>query len=203
MINIKKQHLEAALVVAPKHDTRYYFNGILLEVTACNSVYLVSTDGCIMFVGEVDSPDFIGKPVKSLRLIIPKTILEQALNGIKTPTIELKQSGEFWQLGSVLFTPIDANYPDWRRVNVAPGDINTNPEPAQYDPKLLLLADKALAKWIFNKNKCNAILHQRGNSAGVLVHEEDNSAHVMIMRIIETPFLECRINALPRVVKPF
>lgn len=190
MINIKKQHLEAALLIAPN------INGILLEITACGSVYLVSTDGCIMFVGEIDAPDFIGEPVKSLRLIIPNTILEQALKGIKTPTIELKQSGEFWQLGSVLFNPINADYPNWRRVNVAPGDINTNPEPAQYDPKLLLLADKALRKWIGADKKVPSYLNQRGNSAGVLVCNSDTSAHVVVMprRVY---------SALPRVVKPF
>ena len=200
MINIKKQHLEAALIVAPKNSIRYYLNNVLLEITECGSVYVVATDGCIMFVGEIDAPEFTSKP-KSLKLMILRSVVEQALKvKDKSLNIELKQVDDFWQLGSVLFSPLDNTYyQNWRRVNVSPGEINTNnPEPAQYNPELLLLANKALAKWIFNKKKCNAMLHQRGNDSGVLVHSGDNSAHVVVM-----PWAKCDTKALPRVVKPY
>lgn len=212
MIILKKQHLEAALLVAPKNDSRFYLNSVLIEVTAEGAVYVVSTNGSMMFVGEINEPDFTGSPIKSLRVVMPRSIVEQALKVMprliveqalkvkdKISNIELKRSGDAWQLGSVLFPSTDGEmYPNWRRVNVSPGDINTsNPEPAQYNPESLALAHKALKKWSDFNKKGTAMLHQRGNSAGVLVHLVDNSAHVVIM-----PW-RTDTNALPRVVKPF
>ena len=197
---MKKQQLEAALLVAPKNDSRFYLNSVLIEVTAEGAVYVVSVNGSMMFVGEINEPDFTGSPVKSLRVVIPRAIVEQALKvKDKSEVIELKRSsGGDWQLGSVLFSSTDGEmYPNWRRVNVSPGDINTsNPEPAQYNPELLLVAHKSLNKWSVKKGG-PAMLHQRGNSAGVLVHPVDNSAHVVIM-----PW-RADTTALPRVVKPF
>lgn len=200
MIILRKQHLEAALLVAPKNDSRFYLNSVLIEVTAEGAVYVVSVNGSMMFVGEVDSPEFTGSPVKSLRVVMPRSIVEQALKvKEKISTIELKRSGDAWQLGSVLFASTDGDmYPNWRRVNVSPGDISTsNPEPAQYNPELLLLAHKALNKWNYFSKKGTIVLHQRGNGAGVLVHPADNSAHVIVM-----PW-RADTTALPRVVKPF
>lgn len=201
MIILKKQQLEAALLVAPKNDSRFYLNSVLIEVTAEGAVYVVSVNGSMMFAGEVDSPDFTGEQVKSLRVVIPRSIIEQSLKvKDKTQTIELKRAGEGWQLGSVLFSSTDGDmYPNWRRVNVSPGDINTSsPEAAQYNPELLLLAHKALNKWSSTYKKSGpAVLHQRGNEAGVLVQPADQSAHVVIM-----PW-RADTTALPRVVKPF
>lgn len=200
MIILKKQQLEAALIVAPKNDSRFYLNSVLIEVTAESAVYVVSVNSSMMFVGEINEPDFTGSPVKSLRVVMPRSIVEQALKvKDKTQTIELKRSsGDAWQLGSVLFASTDGEmYPNWRSVNVSPGDINTSsPEPAQYNPELLLVAHKSLNKWSVKKGG-PAMLHQRGNSAGVLVHQIDNSAHVVIM-----PW-QADTNALPRVVKQF
>lgn len=199
MIILKKQQLEAALTVAPKSDTRYYLNGVLLEVTFENAAYLVSTNGHLLFVGEVDSPDFTVEP-KMTRLVIPRAVIEQALKvKDKLEVIELKRLSEGWQLGSVLFQPLDGDrYPNWRRVNVSPGNINTScAEAAQYNPELLALAHKALKKWSNFNKKGTAMLHQRGKDAGVLVHPIDNSAHVVIM-----PW-RADTTALPRSVRPF
>lgn len=199
MIILKKQQLEAATLIAPKNDTLAYLNGVLLEVTFEKAAYIVSTDGHLLFVGEVDCPDFTVEP-KMVRLVIPRTAIEQALKTKdKARTIELKRSAEGWQLGVVLFASNDSDmYPNWRRVNVSPGNINTSSqEAAQYDPEILLLAHKALKKWSDFNKKGTAILHQRGKDAGVLVHTVDNSAHVVIMP------LRADTTALPRVVKPF
>lgn len=202
MIILKKQQLEAAMLIAPKTDARHYLNGVLLEVTFENAAYIVSTDTCLLFVGEVDCPEFTAEP-KMARLVIPRVIIEQALKvKDKAQNIELKRSGEGegWQLGSVLFQSLDGDmlYPDWRRVNVSPGNINTScAEAAQYNPELLALAHKALKKWSDFNKKGTAILHQRGKGPGVLVHPIDNSAHVVIMP------LRADTTALPRVVKPF
>lgn len=199
MIILKKSQLEAVTLIAPKTDTRSYLNSVLLEVTFQGAVYLVSTDGCLLFVGEVDCPDFTAEP-KATRLVIPRQAIEQALKTKdKYEVIELKRSGEDWQLGSVLFSSTNGDlYPNWRRVNVSPTDINTgSPEPAQYNPELLLLANKALNKWTYFNKKGTIVLHQRGNNPGVLVHPVDNSAHCIIMP------LRFDTTALPRVVKSF
>lgn len=197
MIILKKSQLEAATLVAPKNDTRAYLNGVLLEVTFQKAVYLVSTDACLLFVGEVDCPDFTVEP-KMARLVIPRTAIEQALK-VKSQTIELKRLSEGWQLGSVLFASTDGDrYPEWRRVNVSPLDINTgSPEAAQYNPELLLVAHKALNKWNYFSKKSTIVLHQRGNNPGVLVHPMDKSAHCVIMP------LRVDTAALPRAVKSF
>lgn len=195
MITLKKQQLEAALLAASKNDTRAYLNSVLVEITSDQTVYLVSTNNHALFVGEVDCPDFTDEP-KMARLVIPRTAIEQALKvKDKAQTIELKRSGENWQLGSVLFASTDGDrYPNWRQVNVSPGDINTGSgEPAQYNPELLMLAHKALNKW--SNKKGTAILHQRGNGPGVLVHPIDNSAHCVVM-----PW-RADTTALPRAVK--
>ena len=198
MIILKKQQLEASTIIAPKNDARYYLNSVLIEINFENAAYIVATNGSILFVGEIDCPDFTIEP-KTTRLVIPRSTIEQVLRvKDKNQTIELKRSGEGWQLGSVLFQPLDSDrFPNWRRVNVSPGDINAgSPEPAQYNPELLLVAHKSLSKWSVKKGG-PAMLHQRGNEAGVLVNPADNSAHVIVM-----PW-RADTTALPRVVKPF
>lgn len=197
MIILKKSQLEAVALIASKNDIRYYLNSVLLEVTYQGAVYLVSTNGSLLFVGEVDCPDFTAES-KATRLVIPRPVIEQALKTKdKSEVIELKRSGYNWQLGSVLFSSTNGDlYPNWRRVNVSPVDINTSSvEAAQYNPELLALACKALRKWSNFNKKGKVVLHQRGKDAGILVPTIDNSAHVVIM-----PW-RADTTALPRSVK--
>ena len=178
--------LKAAAQCAATKDIRYYLCGVLVEFTHKPDTAIVAgTDGHILFAGLATIAQDAGSapvPEKGAQIIIPIDVCKKVKQVHKDISfIALKQIGpQQWQLGGILFTPIDGKFPDWRRVVPRYNDVNrAAQEPAYYQPELLLRALTALRAYR-DWPKLNPDLHQRGQSAAVM-HDGTNECVVVVM----------------------
>lgn len=137
--------LKAAAHAVSTEETRYYLNGVLVEITV-RAVTYVATDGHILFAhrGELADDDntLIGqfiipaatiKALKLARKASPIATLESDDNGA---TLAIKAADGL----SYGFKPIDGCFPAWRRVL----PVKTSGKTAHgYNPNLLLKLWKA------------------------------------------------------------
>ena len=105
IITVPTAMLKAALICASTEQARYYLNGVYVDPKG----FLVSTDGHRLFCATIDI-DADQAPFDGW--IIPREAIKQALTGHKAETIEVTQT----RVGVVSCKPVDAQYPDWRRV---------------------------------------------------------------------------------------
>lgn len=101
--------LRAALVCCSTEETRYYLNGVCIQPSG----HIVSTDGHRLFAGR-----YADAPVEG-DIIIPLDAVKKALTGYKLTDIELRdarKTGGPCSLGTVIFTPVDGTFPDWKRI---------------------------------------------------------------------------------------
>lgn len=111
MIDLNFKQLKALLLTAGKKDVRYYINGVFLEVRP-DFHRLVSTDGSNfgMFHNAVETD------CAAFDMIIPRKVIED-LPKQTGATVKLERhDANTYRLGSLLFTPIDGKYPEYRRV---------------------------------------------------------------------------------------
>lgn len=142
MINLKVTELKAALECVAKDDIRYYLNGLCIDVINEREAMIVSTNGHYLFACHADMDDMItdfrGK------IIIPTESLKMALKTqAKTvPYIVLKRLDDGnCQLGnSVIFKPIDGEFPDYKRV--IPQSVSG--ETGQFNPDYLSVINKSI-----------------------------------------------------------
>jgi DNA polymerase-3 subunit beta len=124
--------LRAANMAASTEQTRYYLNGVCVELTATATTY-IATDGHILFAYRQEiANDLIGT------WIIPSTIIKQIKTNKHNPYVTLSRVDDT-STGSVhlklengialVFEPIDGTFPDWRRV------IPRNASDQGYKPK--------------------------------------------------------------------
>ena len=128
-MQILSAHIKAILLSAAKKDIRSYLNGVLI-----NEKHIVSTDGHRMTVIAH------GQEWEHGDTIIPRETLEMALK-LKTNTIEITPTAA----GVVVYTPIDAKFPDYKRVmpNLELG-IEVGEMFTQVNPDYLIDAIKAI-----------------------------------------------------------
>jgi len=175
-VSIQAKHLKAAAVFSASHDIRYYLHGVLAEVRA-KETRLVATDGsCAVVLRDQviggDQPDMPD-------VIIPNATVKLALS-MKKDVLPLQLNAEGnWTLGGIEFSPIEALFPDYRRVMVS----ETSGEVGNFDFELLgrfLKAAKALG------SRQTPVLRQNGeNGAQVQIYgfEDEFIGVIMPMRM--------------------
>lgn len=148
MLTFDLRPLMAAAVCASTEETRYYLNGVYLEVKPFHMIF-VGTDGhrlaalrtFVWWDKEPDAHDF--------NIIIPLAVIKKiklAKRNTKAclKKITLPDGGEGYLIKSlgeqdangVTFSPLDATYPDWRRV-VPLEASNTGGSNIQFNPRYL------------------------------------------------------------------
>jgi DNA polymerase III sliding clamp (beta) subunit (PCNA family) len=122
-----KEQLQALLLFAAKNDVRFYLKGIYSDPSG----YLVATDGHRIL--------YIKTGEHGLDAIIPREAAEAAIKMAKKgQEIPLTRTS----IGQITYTPVEAIYPDWRRV--IPGSDNLQPNPqCLFEWQYLLDAEKA------------------------------------------------------------
>lgn len=155
-LNVPADTLRAALIAASTEQVRYYLNGVYVDPKG----YLVSTDGHRLFCAKLDLtdvPPFDG-------WIMSREALKRALTGYKAQTINICPN----RIGDIACSPVDGNYPDWRRV-VPNADLSG--ETAQFNASYIADLAKMGALMIGKKGKDSGMtyyLHHNGNGpAGV------------------------------------
>lgn len=114
--------LRAALVCCSTEETRYYLNGVCITPSG----HIVSTDGHRLFAGR-----YANAPVEG-DIIIPLDAVKKALTGYKLTDIELRdarKTGGPCSLGTVIFTPVDGTFPDWKRILPTGNGKEYTPDP--------------------------------------------------------------------------
>lgn len=151
-VQIETAVLKAALYCAPKKDIRYCLNGVLVESKNGN-LSIVSTTGAVLFVHQIEHRYH----AEDFSFIIPRSVVESI---VKTKGKVLEITGEAFshasklRCGSTLFTAIDGQFPDWRRV--VPDHLSTiikDSITSKFNPELVMDCYAAIATAEGKKDK--------------------------------------------------
>lgn len=118
-VMLRRPLLRACQPFISAADIRYYLTGLLVEVDEALNIWTVGSDGHGIAIARHGQAPAKTKPFKC---IIPAADLAVAVRldapGRRDPDVpvELSGAGENWTLGRLAFTPIDGNFPDWRKV---------------------------------------------------------------------------------------
>ena len=165
-VNIKI--LKAVAIAAGKEITRYYLNGVQIEIGSAGIV-LVATDGHRLIAAHCDA-EVTQAPCTG---IVPLDFINKIKIDKSTDFADLSINGDSVRLeyaNSVYMTKtIDGTYPDWRRI--VPREASN--VPAQFNPvyladfaKAMKQADATYSKQplpIINYNGENAALVELGD----------------------------------------
>lgn len=178
---LNRSKLKAALCCAAKADVRYYLNGVMIERTPNGDLHYISTDGHRLFAGVQYAQNVMDdRPHYGLfTLIIPRDAVERAVKGRSSmDIIELKTTGDDdWQLGDIVFRPIQGTFPNWRRV--LPMIEDKEEKPAMFNWDYIRDAEKALSEW-YQVKQAHGYLRQFGDETALMTGK-DASAMVVIM----------------------
>jgi DNA polymerase-3 subunit beta len=189
------EQTKALLVIAPKSDTRYYYNGALLEVKD-DRAWLVATDGHRMLVIR-PTARIEGKDVRDGRWIIPRDLLAGAkvkkggflflsvdqYQGEKEPYLHCARARIITGTGELSAPTVDAMFPDWRRVVPA----KASGELAHYDPTYV--GDFGTVAELLSGARINARIYYNGEGAApVDLGVEDALGVLMPIRAEQRPY---------------
>jgi DNA polymerase III sliding clamp (beta) subunit (PCNA family) len=184
MLRIETNKLKAAMecVATGKEEFRYYLKGVLLEVTSCGDVHLVSTDGERMFCGRIPAAvvQWMDKrPEGTREIILPYDALKQAAKH-RIQFTNIEHLGEdIYNINGIACQAINGYFPVWRNV-VNTAFANIKSESAPMDWARVATVEKALREWSGNKN-ATVRVHGRGNGVGALVTGDDPNAFALVM----------------------
>lgn len=193
--NLPRNYVDAALVITPKKEIRYYLNGIYIDLFN-NEGRIVSTDGHRLFAAkfstELDLTD-------NINFIIPREYIERILK-VKTKFSEISVSVELNAANSIKIklaidgtviecSPIDGKYPDYRRVFPE----KTSGEVGNFNGEFLADFDNIAKKVSGNKHAIALIAHN-GTSAALVDFNDENTIAVVC---------PLRETSLTGVVRPY
>jgi hypothetical protein len=175
---IPKNLIKAAIPCAAKNDRREQLNGALFDWNLSEKrLRVMSTNGHTLSALSVEiltcgDPDF--------SIIVPIDVLIY-VSKVKGPAEELKLNGDQWLFADRLFTPIDGQFPDYRRVIPSPEGRECSP--GNYDADLLM-AGRACLRAYYDLPKCPAFpLSQNGTRDSAVMHNGHNDAVVVILPV--------------------
>jgi len=187
MINITLNisTLKASVFCASTKDVRYYLNGVYIEILPDdNRVDITSTDGQALshFSETLEHCSF----AEYVSVIIPLETVQAVLKMQKKGFVSLSRLDEgSWQLGAVTFQPIEAKYPDYRRMIPSTNkDLSPIIEGGfQFNPELLLKCHKAIRVFTDSKHS-GEILTEYEESKAVIHNGTPNAVCIcMGMRV--------------------
>tara|TARA_Y100000114_G_C11754272_1_gene326026 strand:- start:819 stop:1487 length:669 start_codon:yes stop_codon:yes gene_type:complete len=178
--NLTVNELKAFNLIANHKDaTRYYLQGINVQfIPETNKLCFVVTDGHRMIFKVTDAPENMTSDFQSF--IIPATTIKQVIIGLKADDIVTFKNFTVnnvntYKAGNLEFSPIDGDYPDWRRIlnPTCKGEI------AQFNPAYIGDFGK-IAKLIGNKSGYIHIHHDdKGSPAFIDVGNSEYFAVLM------------------------
>jgi hypothetical protein len=184
MLKIETNQIKAAMecVVTEKNDPRFYLRGVLLEITACGDVHLVSTDGERLFFGRIPAAKVQwadARPSGTREFILPYDALKQALKVKRFSMFIEHMGGASFKINGVDCQAIDGHFPAWRNV-VNPAFSNIQADLPPMDWARVATVESALRTWSGNKT-ATVRLHGRGESLGVMATSDDANAFALVM----------------------
>lgn len=163
--------LKALMRFAADQDVRFYLNGIYFDRTG----FAVATDGTGLMAVKIES--FEGSS-----FIVPSAVIEAALKSKKGKAQYRYAFGvSDSTFDSVPYTPIDAKYPDWRRVIPA----KLSGEHTTYSSQVVEMARKAIEDLEEGGHRHSVFITHNGRGPGV-VEYEDEQVLMILMPVNET-----------------
>jgi DNA polymerase-3 subunit beta len=191
-LTITHDTIKALLLVAPKSDTRYYLNGVCVDVRN-GAATLVATDGHRLLAVPVTADDV--ESAIDGQYIIPRDVLD-AVKPVKVPrsdnlplTIEIVDTRITITGATTATSPtVDGRFPDWRRVTPA----TASGIPAQFNSDYLGAFGK-VAELLGAKTKTGvtAVIHYNGTGAALVTFPTSQALGVI---------MPCRVGATDSVV---
>lgn len=138
-IRVPDFHLRGIALLAASGDIRYYLESVCVEATPTET-RVTATDGRCLGTTTYETANG-GIPEEGVQLIVPaaaiKAIPKTRIRNAITLFIEPVSDSHWaltWGDGGAMFKPIEAKYPEWRKV------IPEEPsgEAAQFNPALLM-----------------------------------------------------------------
>jgi DNA polymerase-3 subunit beta len=194
-ISIQHDVIKALLIISGKKDTRYYLNSVCIDARANGDFVLVSCDGSrlLAYPVSVDDIEYAeGEPVFVGECAIPREALESvkpmkygkgsfpisitinrgANRQESDVTIKGKVTIEVKGITTTTTNPVDAKYPDWRRIMPA----KVSGEPAQYNADYIgdfgkvcvLMGNKDSVPIINHNGTGAAVITNLGGAIGIL-----------------------------------
>lgn len=188
---------KAALLFASKDRTRYYLEGVNVEIRK-DRIFFTATDGHRMIVATYHHAlphDYVGD--KSF--IVPTASLKQALAGVAKNQLEMAGTfdGQFVHLDDLRFRPIDGTFPNWRYI--LPKKISS--ELAQFDGGYI--GDLAKAAKLLGVDKNFHIGHNGGDPAVITFGNRDDVFAVQMPRRVDlTPLSATAIAVIAQTELP-
>ena len=176
--SINKSTLKASIHCAAKNDTRYYLNGVCLSFIHGEypRIEIVSTDGHIISAFSDTLIYSEGEQTSDYQIIVPLDVVKNAIKGCKHDTVILQSLDDgYYLLGDIRFLPIDAKFPEYRRVLPT---CNSKPSAAQCNPELLMRGQAAIRDYYTDKKM---VVTQTHLNNGVVMHDGKNDAIVYVM----------------------
>lgn len=155
-IVIRKNVLQAMAHLASKKDIRYYLQGVCVIATEEHIRY-VATDGHVLGLYQQDYAEDEEKALGSI--IIPCEVIAKL---VKNVDLILDQINGNWVVGTQLFTPIDAKFPDYQRVLPR---TEMSGEVAQFNPDFLVRFGKVQKTLLGVKPSVPVISHNGGSAS--------------------------------------
>ena len=190
--------LRAVVLAASDEETRYYLQGVHVEIEARAVVY-VATDGRLIIVARVESAKGASDN-EPQKFIIPAEFC-RSLDKKGRQDLPLKQMGpRIFSLGDGLFKAIDGTFPDWRKAIPQPPFSG---ETAQFNPEFLARIANAFRR--FNGSMTVAVSHNGPNSAAFCSPGAGCGIFGVIMPTKITPAdkLPAWLNMAPKPKKPW
>ena len=198
-LSLKKSTLEAALLCAAVNDIRYYLKGAQIEILKDAGrwqIITTATDGHVLF-NKIDyltgDEPFNDAPEGAIDFIIPNDAIKAAIKNAdkKAQYLTLELSDNKYILENVIFTPVDARFPDYRRVIPLTLDGNIQ----QFNWEYLVKGNKALN---ISRGTKNASFELKHNSAGASVMQDyDNLAIFCVMALRVDNAAPYRVYTIP------
>jgi DNA polymerase-3 subunit beta len=202
-LSIRKSDLKAAFICSAVKDIRYYLQGVYLEFSPSPSgaatdgiLTFAATDGHILFAGTAPAVFEADPQSAPFWMIIPSDAVKAAIKTKNDMVILRSMPGGRYTLGDTVFAPIDAKFPDFRRV--IPTSVSG--ERGDFNPELLVRGNDALREYFGNK-KIIYRLNNNGKDAGVMCgNSRDAVVVVMPMRTEGMEYAGHDIPAMPTVI---
>jgi DNA polymerase-3 subunit beta len=202
-LSLRKSDLKAALICSAVKDIRYYLQGVYFEFSPSASGVLTdgiltfaATDGHILFAGTAPAIFESDPQSAPFWMIIPSHAVKAAIKTKNDVVILRSLPDGSYSIGDIIFAPIDAKFPDFRRVIPA----SVSGETGHYDPELLVRGNDALREY-FGDKSAFYMLNNNGKDAGVICGNcQDALVVVMPIRIEGMEYTGHAIPAMPAVV---
>lgn len=164
--------VKAAAYAMGKDETRYHLKGVCLDISPTMGAVAVATDGCRLIACLAAEPNAVPSIPTARAVIIPADTVKRIKLSRHVFDATIRENGDgTWSVlygdDILTFRPIDAAFPEWRRVLPSHRDAGAR---AHINPDFL--ADFKSAGEVYVKGTQPAVIEHGEDPAWVLFRDD-------------------------------